>query len=56
MRKDKEQSLSEVLRQFIATNKLEKGLTEAEVIRLWPEIMGPVWLITLKMFNSLKEY
>ena len=41
MRKDKEQSLSEVLRQFIETNKLEKGLTEAEVIRLWPEIMGP---------------
>ena len=41
MRKDKEQSLSEVLQQFIKTNKLEKGLTEAEVIRLWPEIMGP---------------
>jgi hypothetical protein len=41
MRKDMEQSLGEVLQQFIETNKLEKGLTEAEVIRLWPEIMGP---------------
>ena len=41
MRKDKEQSLSEVLKQFVETNKREKGLIEAEVIRLWPEIMGP---------------
>ena len=41
MRKDKEQSLSEVLKQFVETNKLEKGLIEAKVISLWPEVMGP---------------
>jgi hypothetical protein len=40
MRKDEQQSIADILKQFIATNKLEKGLVEAEVIRLWPEVMG----------------
>ncbi len=40
MRKDQEQSLAEVLKQIIEKNRLTNGLQEAEIIRLWPEIMG----------------
>ena len=40
MRRDEERSLADVLKLFIQKNRLEKGLIEAEVRRLWPEVMG----------------
>ncbi|MFM1807602.1 MAG: hypothetical protein RLZZ242_327 [Bacteroidota bacterium] len=40
MRRDEERSLADVLKLIIQKNKLEKGLIEAEVVRLWPEVMG----------------
>ena len=40
MRRDEERSLADVLKLFIQKNRLEKGLIEAEVRRLWREVMG----------------
>ena len=40
MRKDEGRSLADILKLFIQKNRLEKGLVEAEVNRLWPEVMG----------------
>lgn len=39
-RKDEPQAIEDVLRQFTAANKLEKGLDNVKVAALWTELMG----------------
>lgn len=39
-RKDEPQPIEDVLRQFTAANKLEKGLDNVKVAALWAELMG----------------
>ncbi|MDG1930374.1 MAG: DUF721 domain-containing protein [Flavobacteriaceae bacterium] len=39
-RKDEPQPIEEVLRQFTAANKLEKGLDNVKIEALWAELMG----------------
>ena len=39
-RKDEPQPIEDVLRQFTATNKLEKGLDNVKLAALWAELMG----------------
>ena len=39
-RKDEPQPIEDVLRQFTAANKLEKGLDNVKVTALWAELMG----------------
>ena len=40
-RKDEPQPIEDVLRQFTAANKLEKGLDNVKVGTLWAKLMGP---------------
>ncbi|MBQ4822683.1 DUF721 domain-containing protein [Aquimarina sp. MMG016] len=40
-RQNEHQSLSEVLKDFVADNKLQKGLDKVEVRDVWEQIMGP---------------
>ena len=39
-RKDEPQPIEDVLRQFTAVNKLEKGLDNVKVVALWADLMG----------------
>jgi hypothetical protein len=39
-RKDEPQPIEDVLRQFTAANKLEKGLDNVKIEALWSELMG----------------
>jgi len=39
-RKDEPQPIEDVLRQFTAINKLEKGLDNVKVVALWADLMG----------------
>ena len=39
-RKDEPQPIENVLRQFTAANKLEKGLDNVKAGALWAELMG----------------
>ncbi len=40
-RNNENQTLSEVLKDFISVNNLEKGIDEVQVIESWKKIMGP---------------
>ena len=44
-------SMSDVLKEFVTENKLQKGLDKVEVRDVWEQIMGPA--IT-KYTNSIK--
>ena len=39
-RKDEPQPIEDVLRQFTAVNKLEKGLDNVKIVALWADLMG----------------
>ncbi len=41
MRKSNEQSLGEVIRQFIKAYKIEDKITEVKVTTAWGKVMGP---------------
>lgn len=36
-----ELSLGDVLKEFVQSNKLEKGLKQVQVVDAWNELMGP---------------
>ena len=40
-RKNDHQSISEVLKEFVIENRLEKGLDKVEVRNVWTQVMGP---------------
>ncbi len=35
------QSISEVLKNFVVTNKLQKGIDQVEIETVWQRVMGP---------------
>ena len=35
------QSISDVLKDFVDTNKLQKGIDQVEVVDVWKRVMGP---------------
>ncbi|MDY8137661.1 DUF721 domain-containing protein [Aquimarina sp. 2201CG5-10] len=40
-RQNEHQSLSDVLKDFVSDNNLQKGLDKVEVKDIWEQIMGP---------------
>lgn len=38
---NEQQSISEVLKDFVATNKLQKGINQVNVEECWTNVMGP---------------
>jgi predicted nucleic acid-binding Zn ribbon protein len=41
MRKSNEQSLGEIIKQFIQAYKMEDKITEVRIIAAWEKVMGP---------------
>ncbi len=42
MRKSNEQSLKEVISDFLEKNRLREGFNEQKIVQSWARIMGPV--------------
>ena len=40
-RHNDQQSISDVLKDFVVTNKLQKGINQVEVEEVWKRVMGP---------------
>ncbi len=41
MRRSNDQSLGELIKEFLKNNNLEDRITEAQIVPVWEKVMGP---------------
>ena len=54
-RRSNQQTISEVLQNFVADNKLQKGLDSVDVKDVWESVMGPAITKYTKEIRLVRE-